>query len=216
MDLSTCLSPGSSRDPARGAAYRRVEKPAHHLSPVRRGFRLLLGIVDPRAWWHLLKLVNYYNYAHVQPRREMTIGPKCEISPTATFANARRIKLGARVVIGENTRLWAGPEHAQICIGENTILGPNVLVTAANYRFDAGRPIRDQEMETADIQIGSDVWIGGGATILSGVTIADGAVIGAGVVIARDVPAGCVVVGAKFRITRKRVSVRSESHETAK
>lgn len=36
---------------------------------------------------HLIKLVNYYNYAHVRPRRDMTTGPKCEISPTATFRN---------------------------------------------------------------------------------------------------------------------------------
>jgi acetyltransferase-like isoleucine patch superfamily enzyme len=161
-------------------------------------------VIDPRAWAHLIKLVNYYNYAHVRPRREMTTGPGCGISPTATFAYGRRIKLGARVVVGENTRLWAGPEQAQIMIGDDTIIGPNVLITAANYRIDDGQPIHDQTMEAPDIEIGTDVWIGGGAIILAGCRIGHGAVIGAGAVIARDVPPFAVVVGARARIIRHR------------
>ncbi|MEI4234521.1 acyltransferase [Roseovarius sp. D22-M7] len=104
-------------------------------------WRLVTSIVDPRAWDHLLKLVNYYNYANVQPRRAMTIGAGTRFSPTATFAYGHRVRLGERVLVGENTRLWAGPEHARIIVGEDTILGPNVLVTAANYRFNDGAPI---------------------------------------------------------------------------
>lgn len=192
------------RPPDPPTVMHRTERSAHKRSRLQRFLRLVTGVIDPRAWAHLIKLVNYYNYAHVRPRRDMTTGPKCEISPTATFIYGQRIKLGARVLVGENTRLWAGPEQARITIGDDTIIGPNVLITAANYRFDDGQPIRDQSMEAADICIGTDVWIGGGAIVLAGSHIGHGAVIGAGAVVARDVPPFAVVVGAKARIIRQR------------
>lgn len=182
----------------------RVEHVTLSRARLPRLLRLIAGVADPRAWGHLLKLVNYYNYAHLRPLRLMTTGPGCGISPTATFAYGQRITLGARVLVGENTRLWAGPEQARIMIGDDTIIGPNVLITAANYRFDAGQPIRDQSMEAADIVIGADVWIGAGAIILAGRHIGTGAVIGAGAVITHDVPDFSIAAGVPARIIGQR------------
>ena len=203
-----------SRDPKHGAppdfvgTTFRVECSGKKLTRIERLWRLVTAIVDPRAWGHLLKLVNYYNYASVQPRRAMTIGAGTRISPTATFAHGQRIRLGAHVLVGENTRLWAGPEHARIIVGDDTIFGPNVLVTAANYRFNDGAPVHAQRMDAADIVIGKDVWIGAGAIILAGVHIGDGAVIAAGAVLTRDVKKGEIVAGVPARVvgTRKRKS----------
>jgi acetyltransferase-like isoleucine patch superfamily enzyme len=134
----------------------------------------------------------------------MMVGPGCEISPTATFSYGARILLGARVVIGENTRLWAGPEQAKIMIDDDTLIGPNVLITATNYRFEDGQPVHDQKMQAADIEIGADVWIGGGAIITAGCRIGSGAVIGAGAVVTRDVPAFAIVAGVPARIIGQR------------
>lgn len=181
-----------------------IERSAHKLTPMQRRLRFLAGVVDPRAWLHLLKLVNHYNYAHVRPRRQMQVGTDCEFSPTATFAYGERIKLGSRVVIGENTRLWAGHERARILVGDDTIIGPNVLITAANYCFDDGAPIHQQCMDAADIVIGSDVWIGGGAIVMAGRHIGNGAVIGAGCVVSRDIPPFAVAVGVPARVIRRR------------
>lgn len=110
--------------------------------------------------------------------------------------------------MGENTRLRAGPEHACIIVGDDTIFGPNVLVTAANYRFNDGAPVHAQHMDAADLLIGKDVWIGAGAIILAGVHIGDGAVIAAGAVLTRDVKKGEIVAGLPARVvgTRKRTS----------
>lgn len=190
-----------------GARFR-IEYSGHTRTRTQRLFRFIGAMIDPRAWVHLLKMVNYYNYAHVRPRRTMTVGQGSMISPTATFAYGHRIKLGKRVVVGENVRLWAGPEHARIVVGDDTIFGPNVLVTAANYRFNDGAPIHAQPMNAADIVIGSDVWVGGGATILAGVNIGDGAVIAAMCVVTRDVDIGEIVAGVPARVigTRKPTS----------
>lgn len=185
-------------DPA-GPRFR-IEYARHRLTRVQRALRLLGAMIDPRAWAHLLKLVNYYNYANVQPRRAMTIGVETRISPTATFAYGHRISLGERVLVGENTRLWAGPEHARIIVGDDTILGPNVLVTAANYRFHDGAPVHAQRMDAADVVIGADVWIGGGAIILAGVHVGDGAVIAAGAVVTRDVGMDQIVAGVPAHV----------------
>lgn len=187
---------------------RRIERSAHKLSRLRRWLRFISGLIDPRAWGHLVKLVNHYNYAHVRPLRLMTVGPGCGISPTETFAYGQRVELGARVVVGENTRLWAGPEKARVLIGDDTIIGPNVLITAASYRFDDGQPIHDQTTDAADIVIGADVWIASGVIITTGCRIGDGAVIGAGAVVTRDVRGFEIVAGVPARtIGQRKVKV---------
>ena len=167
---------------------------------------MVASLIDPRAWLHLFKLLNYYNHAHVAQRRLMTIGQGGGISPLASFAHGERIILGARVVVGENTRLWAGPSAARVVIGDDTIIGPNAVITAANYRYSDGSPISDQTMEEADIVIGADVWVGANAVVLAGVRIGEGAVIGAGAVVTRDVPDHVVVAGAPARIIAQRSS----------
>lgn len=182
----------------------RIEYSGHKRTRIQRFLRFIGSIIDLRSWAHLLKLVNYYNYAHLRPRRSMIVGKGTQISPTATFAYGQRIRLGKRVVVGENMRLWAGPEHARIVVGDDTIFGPNVLVTAANYRFRDGAPIHAQRMDAADIMIGADVWIGGGAIILAGVNIEDGAVIAAGSVVTRGVCTGGIAAGVPARVIGKR------------
>ena len=161
--------------------------------------RLILSILDPRAWAHAAKLINYYNYGHVQPRRKLSIGPGAAISPNAIFSNPEQISAGANLFLGARCHLWAGPKHGRITIGDNVLFGPGVMVTAANYRFNDGQPVVQQEMKEADIVIGNDVWIATGAVILPGVTIGDGAIIGAGTVVNRDIPALAIAVGAPVR-----------------
>lgn len=60
------------------------------------------------------------------------------------------------------------------------------------------------EVEAADVWIGSDVWIGTHVTILSGVTIGHGAVIGANAVVVNDIPPYAVAVGVPARVKRYR------------
>ena len=73
--------------------------PAHkrRLSRPRRALRALIAAFDPRAWAHGVKLLNYYNYSHVVPRRLLTLGPNASISPNAVFSNPERIALPAAV-----------------------------------------------------------------------------------------------------------------------
>ena len=174
----------------------------------RRGrlVRLLSALFDPRAWLHLIKIVNYYNYSHVKPMRRLRIGRDYRISPDANFSNEQNITIGERVSIGSRCFLWAGPDKGRIVIGDDVLFGPEVVITAANYRFNDGAPVTKQLMEEGDVIVGADVWIGARAIILPGVTIGDGAIIGAGALVRNDIPAFGIAVGVPARVVGQRKS----------
>ena len=177
------------------------------LSRRQRLGRMIAATVDPRAWAHLVKIVNYYNYTHVAPLREARVGPGYAISPTASFSNGRNVEIGARVSIGAGTHLWAGAAHGRIVLGDDVLLGPAIMITAASYRFDDGTPVTRQPMEEADVVIGRDVWIGHGAIVLPGARIGDGAIVAAGAVVRGEVPRLAIVAGVPARVVGRRADV---------
>lgn len=144
--------------------------------------------------------MNYYNYTNAQEIRKATVGKDVRISPTASFANAENITLRDRARVGANASLWAGPRDGRIIVGEDVLIAPSVMVTAANYRFNDGAPINDQAMDEADIVIGADVWLGYGAVVLPGTRIGDGAVIASGAVVRGTVPRYAVMSGNPAKI----------------
>lgn len=173
-------------------------------SKVARGLRLLGAMLDPRAYAHAFKLLNYYNYSHVQPLRNMQVGPGARISPNASFSNPERIQIGARFSLGAHSTLWAGPGVGRIVIGDDVLFGPDVLVTAANYRFNDGSPVTEQAMNEADVIIGNDVWLGARVIVLPGARIGDGAIIGAGALVRGEIPAGAIAVGTPAKVVGRR------------
>jgi acetyltransferase-like isoleucine patch superfamily enzyme len=162
------------------------------------------SILDPRTYLHGLRLLHYWNYAHVTPRRKLTLGAGVELSPNVSFRNGERIAIGARSHIGEHCALWAGDHSGRIVIGEEALFGPQVFITAANYRFDAGAPVMKQERTESDVVIGADVWLGARVTVLPGVTIGDGSVIAAGAVVTSDIPPGSVAAGIPALVIKQR------------
>lgn len=172
-----------------------------------RGLEFLRSVLDPRAWAGLLRLLHYTNYSHVRPRRLLRRGEGVRLAPNVSLAHAERIEIGARSNIGARCSLWAGPEKGRIEIGEDCLLGPEVFVTAANYRIEPGTPVWRQGSDEADVTLGRDVWLGTKVVVLPGVTIGDGSVVGAGSVVSRSLPPGCVAVGSPARP----VSARSKS-----
>jgi acetyltransferase-like isoleucine patch superfamily enzyme len=175
------------------------------LSKPARAVRLLGAMLDPRAYLHMFKVLNYYNYSHVIPRRHMKIGSGAKISPDAAFSNPEHLVLGARVSIGSRCHIWGGTTPAGIITIEDDVLfGPEVMVTAATYRFNDGHPVTKQLMDEAPIHIGRDAWLGTRAMVLPGATIGEGAIIGAGAIVRGNIPPMAIAVGAPARIVGTR------------
>ncbi|MEM1232534.1 MAG: acyltransferase [Pseudomonadota bacterium] len=179
---------------------------AHKARPsrLRRLLRLISAAIDPRAYLHAIRLINYYNYAHVVPRRSLNLGPGARISPNAVFSYPERISIGARCNLGARCTLWAGPGRGRIVIGDDVLFGPEVMVTAAGYRFNDGSPVTEQAMDEEDIVIGNDVWLGTRAIVLPGARIGAGAIIGAGALVRGEIPAGAIAVGTPARVVGQR------------
>ena len=169
--------------------------------------RLLASSVDPRALLHMFRMANYYNTNHVRPRRLIKMGTSPSISPDVIFSNPERINFGDNIHIGSRTHIWAGPSVGRITIGDNVLIGPDVMITAASYRFDDGSPVTSQVMDEGDISIGHDVWLGAKVVVLPGVTIGAGAIVGASAVVTKNIPDFSIAVGIPARVVgqRKRV-----------
>jgi maltose O-acetyltransferase len=90
---------------------------------------------------------------------------------------------------------------AEIRIGHNCLIGPDVGIYTAGHRLEPeGRTLDGYGLP---ITIGDDVWIGGHSTILPGVTIGDGAVIAAGSVVTKDVEPRTLVAGNPAKLKKK-------------
>lgn len=116
---------------------------------------------------------------------------RCEFGKNITIGNDVYINFGCTIL-----------DCAQVTIGDNTLIGPNVSMYSANHSLDAQERITGG-LIPKEIHVGNRVWIGGNTTILAGVTIGDESVIGAGSVVTRDIPSGVVAAGNPCRVLRK-------------
>ncbi len=173
-------------------------------SRCQRILRLIASTLNPKVWAHGIKVLNYYSHTHVAELKKATLGKNVRMSPMASFANAQNLYIGDRARIGANVSLWAGPDRGRIVLGADTMIGPNVMITAANYRFNDGSPVTSQAMDEADVILGTDVWIGAGATILPGAKIGNSVIIGAGAVVRGEVPENAILAGNPAKIISTR------------
>lgn len=115
----------------------------------------------------------------------------------ASFGKGRGLSLGD----GSGTGVRAYVQ-APVSIGNNVMMGPDVLIYTTNHRFsDRSRPMLQQGHGTPrQVVIHDDVWIGARAILLPGVTINQGAIVGAGAVVRSDVPEYAIVGGKPAQI----------------
>ena len=173
----------------------------------QRVLRLLAAILDPRNMLHMIRIMNHYAHTHVVELRQVKRGRGVIIAPNVSLANGRNIEIGDRSRIGANVSLWAGPGRGRIVIGPDALFAPNVMLTAANYRFNDGHPVTEQAMTEGDILVGCDVWFGYGVIVLPGVTIGDGAIIAAGAVVTKNVESNTIVGGNPAKVIGMRSSL---------
>ncbi len=128
------------------------------------------------------------------------VGENCYIE-SPYFANwgGHHVHLGSNIYANAGLKLV---DDTHIYIGDNTMLGPNVVLATAGHPID---PIlRGRGLQyNLPVRIGRNCWLGAGVIVMPGVTIGDNTVIGAGSIVTRDIPSGVVAVGNPCRVLRE-------------
>ena len=160
--------------------------------------------LDPLTYFQAIRLLHFYGYSHVRPRRRVTMGATATLAPNVSIRNGERISIGAGTKVGEHAFLWGGDTSGRITIGEHCRLGPEVFITASDYGLLPDQPIAYQPRNERDVVIGDDVWLGTRVFVGAGVTIGDGCVVSAGSVVTKSLPPHSIAVGIPARIVRRR------------
>lgn len=116
-----------------------------------------------------------------------------------------RCEFGKNITIGDNVYINFGCiilDCAEVTIGSNTLLGPNIGLYAANHSTDATERINGG-CYGKPIHIGNSVWLGGDVKVLAGVTIGDNSIIGAGSVVTKNIPSNVIAVGNPCKVIRE-------------
>lgn len=127
------------------------------------------------------------------------VGPRVEIEPPF------RVDYGCNIHAGDGLYINFGCvilDCAEVCIGRNAMLGPNVQILAAHHPLEAAARIAGPEL-ASPVTIGDDVWIGAGAILCPGITVGDNVVIGAGSVVVKDIPSNVIAAGNPCRVLRE-------------
>src|SRR5262245_609876 len=118
-----------------------------------------------------ISLLLEFEELHFAPMRRIRKGKGCVVDRQTWLVNGHNITLGDYVKISTFSSIMAG-HISTIRIGNNTIIGPSVLIASFNHGHSlTDVPIRYQSwQETIDdsVEIGDNVWIGGRAIILPG------------------------------------------------
>jgi acetyltransferase-like isoleucine patch superfamily enzyme len=181
------------------------------MSTLSKALGAVGSLIDPRTYLHVLRLVHYCGYSHVRERRKLRLGGGTGIAPNVSFRNGERISMGRDCHVGERCYLWAGDSTGRIILGDYVSLAPEVFITASDYKFEPGKPFRQQPKNERDILIGNDVWLGAQVVVTAGVTIGDGCIVGAGAVVTKDLPAGSIAAGVPARVIGRRETANVES-----
>jgi acetyltransferase-like isoleucine patch superfamily enzyme len=133
-------------------------------------------------------------------RLAASLGESVFLGPDLEIRNWRRLRIGQFVSIHRWTYIDA---VGDITIGNDVSIAHSSSILSFDHTWsDQSRPIRDNPIRCAPVNIADDVWIGCGVRILAGVSIGQRCIVAAGAVVVNDIPGGTVAGG----VPAKRIS----------
>lgn len=126
--------------------------------------------------------------------REFYCNHDAEIGGGSCFEKTSRLRVGCWGYLRSYSIINTS---MPVQIGDEVGLGANLYTHGAYLSVLDGFPV-----QFAPITLGSRVWLPGGC-VNPGVTIGDDVVVGVGSVVTRDLPSGCLAIGAPARVVRK-------------
>ena len=179
-------------------------------------FRIVTGLKRKFWLWHyknthfagIGKNTVLDNCVSVSGGKYIVIGDSCFIGADYTMqcfdcynskTYAPSIRIGNNVSFTRRATIYCAEK---VEIGNNTLIGSDVLITDENHGTDPRITYRDNPLRTNPVIIGENVWIGDKAIILPGVKIGNNAIIGAGAVVTKSIPAYTICVGNPAKIVK--------------
>lgn len=171
------------------------------------------------------KNVKLYEKKKISIGKNTKIHDNCQIDALSI----QGVKIGEKVILGENSRIKCTGSIRQIgygmSIGDNTTFGNECFFGAAGgikigkdviagqlVRFhsenhiykDRNRLIREQGVSHKGIIVGNDCWIGAGVTFLDGAVLGDGCVVAANSVVTKKFPSNSIIGGIPAKVIKER------------
>lgn len=139
--------------------------------------------------------------------RDIVINSSYKSNNIGLFMRSRIITnvRGAEILIGDNVGMSAVTISAfeHIEIGDNTLVGGNVLITDSDWHpIDPFLRYDHKKAKTKPVVIGKNVFIGTRSIILKGTTIGDNSVIGAGSVVSGNIPKNVIACGNPCKVIK--------------
>lgn len=142
-------------------------------------------------------------------RKGFTTGYGCRLEMFNIHGNNN-----PKLIIGTNCKIG---DYVHIAAGERVTIGDNCLFASKIYISDISHgdysntenasnpntPPDERTLSTKPVTIGDNVWLGDNVCILPGVKIGNGVVVGANAVVNKDIPDGCIAVGAPVKIVKE-------------
>jgi acetyltransferase-like isoleucine patch superfamily enzyme len=159
-------------------------------------------------------VVSLFGYAKfrckISPRAEVELSPHVVLGRGTQISSFVKIKashgplrIGERVAIA--TGVFIDAHEGGLEIGDDSMIGPNSVLVAVNYRYDRlDLPIQSQAKTSKGIRIGRDVWIGANVVVMDGAAIGDHTIVGPGSVVSGQLPERVVASGAPAKVVFKR------------
>eukprot|EP00923_Selenidium_pygospionis_P043412 GHVN01074937.1.p1 GENE.GHVN01074937.1~~GHVN01074937.1.p1 ORF type:complete len:229 (-),score=26.11 GHVN01074937.1:86-772(-) len=168
-----------------------------------------LNPVPQSARDECVALCNIYNikYYEMDPKQRLSklreilgsVGEGTSINPAFRCDYGFLTDIGKNVDINYNLTIL---DCSYVKIGDNTLIAPNVTISAASH--PTAPDLRRRKIEFAyPITICDNVWIGANVCVCPGVTIGENSVIGAGSVVTRDIGPNSVAVGSPCKVIRR-------------
>lgn len=115
-----------------------------------------------------------------------------------TIRNGASLRIGNN--FGVNKNLFMACRN-KIEIGDNVIIGPNVVIVDNNHDYKADNMRNNYVLKY--VIIGNNVWIGANCIILPGVSIGDNCVIAAGTIVTKSVSSNTLIYNKTNIIEKK-------------
>ena len=157
--------------------------------------------INAKGW---KQFIGKMSSLRTEEKGKINIGRALYLSDRCTIGAYK----GGELSIGDNNFFNMNCNIAcykKICIGNNNLFGPNVVIVDHNHRYDMpDKLICKQGYNFREVTIGSDCWICANVVITPGTKIGDHIVIGANAVVSGDLSTPGVYAGIPAKLIKKR------------